>query len=83
MLAGFLAGLLAQPALPPDPLKAIRYAVWQHGASADALSAQRTNWTIEDLVAHLGVAGTGGQVGQYGNASGKISTASFGRASEL
>ncbi|MCS7338457.1 MAG: NAD(P)H-hydrate dehydratase, partial [Verrucomicrobiae bacterium] len=32
LLAGYLAGLLAQPALREDVLKTIRYAVWQHGA---------------------------------------------------
>ena len=31
VLAGFIAGLLAQPALQADAGKTIRYAVWQHG----------------------------------------------------
>lgn len=53
-LAGFLAGLLAQPALQADGETALRYAVWQHGATADALQARRRNWTIEDLVDELG-----------------------------
>jgi NAD(P)H-hydrate epimerase len=56
LLAGYLAGLLAQPACQKDPLTAIRYAVWQHGASADDLTRQRGNWTIEDLAASLGSA---------------------------
>src|SRR5439155_1042080 len=30
VLAGYLAGLLAQPELQKNPLKTIRYAVWQH-----------------------------------------------------
>jgi len=46
VLAGFVAGLLAQPALQSDPSKALRYAVWQHGAAADALQAKRSAWTI-------------------------------------
>ena len=54
VLGGYLAGLLAQPALRADPLKAIRYAVWQHGAAADRLQAARPNWVTEDLVEALG-----------------------------
>jgi NAD(P)H-hydrate epimerase len=57
VLAGYLAGLLAQPALRADPLKTIRYAVWQHGAAADWLQAMRRNWVIEDLVEAVGAAG--------------------------
>lgn len=56
VLAGFIAGLLAQPALQADVSKTLRYAVWQHGAAADALEAKRKNWVIEDLVAELGKA---------------------------
>jgi hypothetical protein len=40
--------------LQADPLKAIRYAVWQHGAAADRLQARRSNWVVEDLVEELG-----------------------------
>jgi NAD(P)H-hydrate repair Nnr-like enzyme with NAD(P)H-hydrate dehydratase domain len=58
VLAGYLAGLLAQPALRADPLKAIRYAVWQHGAAADSLQAARANWVVEDLVAAVGTVGS-------------------------
>jgi len=54
VLAGYLAGLLAQPALQADPLRAIRYAVWQHGAAADGLQARQRNWVIEDLVQVIG-----------------------------
>jgi ADP-dependent NAD(P)H-hydrate dehydratase / NAD(P)H-hydrate epimerase len=54
LLAGFIAGLLAQPELQADPGKAIRYAVWQHGAAADRLQAARANWVVEDLPAELG-----------------------------
>jgi hydroxyethylthiazole kinase-like uncharacterized protein yjeF len=54
VLAGFIAGLLAQPALQTDAGKTIRYAVWQHGAAADKLQASRTNWVVEDLPAELG-----------------------------
>jgi NAD(P)H-hydrate epimerase len=53
-LAGFIAGLLAQPALQADVEKTIRYAVWQHGAAADELQARRANWVVEDLVNELG-----------------------------
>ncbi len=54
LLAGFLAGLLAQPALRKDPLMCLRHAVWQHGAAADRLTASRKNWVVEDLAAVLG-----------------------------
>lgn len=54
LLAGFIAGLLAQPALQADVAQTLRYAVWQHGAAADALQQQRRNWTIEDLAAEIG-----------------------------
>lgn len=54
VLAGFITGLLAQPELQGDPLTTIRYAVWEHGAAADRLSQQRSNWTVEDLITELG-----------------------------
>jgi NAD(P)H-hydrate epimerase len=54
LLAGFITGLLAQPALAADVGKTLRYAVWEHGAAADKLSATRANWTIEDLAAEIG-----------------------------
>jgi NAD(P)H-hydrate epimerase len=53
-LAGFLGGLLAQPALAANASLAMRFAIWQHGATADALTYERPNWTIEDLLEHLG-----------------------------
>jgi NAD(P)H-hydrate epimerase len=54
ILAGFLGGLLAQPALQADPLRTIRYAVWEHGAAADYLSAKHRKWIVEDLIRVLG-----------------------------
>ena len=54
VLAGFIAGLLAQPHLQTDAGRTIRYATWQHGAAADDLQAQRRNWTVEDLVEAIG-----------------------------
>jgi NAD(P)H-hydrate epimerase len=56
LLAGFIAGLLAQPALAADVEQTLRYAVWQHGAAADRLAFTRRNWTIEDLAAEIGAA---------------------------
>jgi NAD(P)H-hydrate epimerase len=53
VLAGFLAGLLAQPRLQNDASLAIRYAVWEHGAAADRLNAVQRNWTVEDLSKEL------------------------------
>jgi len=57
VLSGYLAGLLAQPLLEPEIGRAIRYAVWQHGATADWLDKHQPNWIIEDLLEHLGMAG--------------------------
>lgn len=54
LLAGYLAGLLTQPAWQEDALRTLRYAVWQHGAAADALEARLPNWTVEELAAELG-----------------------------
>jgi NAD(P)H-hydrate epimerase len=54
LLSGYLAGLLAQPALQHDGLITIRYAIWQHGAAADRLQTGKSNWVIEDLAAELG-----------------------------
>ncbi len=54
VLAGFLAALLAQPALQTDAARTLRYAIWQHGAAADALSATRANWIVEDLLGEIG-----------------------------
>jgi NAD(P)H-hydrate epimerase len=54
LLGGYLAGLLAQPAWRQDPLLALRYGVWQHGAAADHLEETQANWTVEDLARWLG-----------------------------
>ena len=54
LLSGFIAGLLAQPGLQTDVATTLRYAVWQHGAAADKLQAERANWTVEDLAAVIG-----------------------------
>jgi NAD(P)H-hydrate repair Nnr-like enzyme with NAD(P)H-hydrate dehydratase domain len=54
LLAGFVAGLLAQSALQADPLKTIRYAVWEHGGAADRLNQTKKNWVVEDLAAEIG-----------------------------
>ncbi len=54
VLAGFLGGLLAQPALAADAMQAVRYAVWWHGAAADFLESSGRTWTVDDLVEALG-----------------------------
>jgi NAD(P)H-hydrate epimerase len=54
LLAGFIAGLLAQPVLQKDASLALRYAVWEHGAAADRLTRRKPNWIIEELVEELG-----------------------------
>ncbi|MEO5802905.1 MAG: NAD(P)H-hydrate dehydratase, partial [Verrucomicrobiota bacterium] len=55
VLAGYISGLIAQSTLQREPLKTIRYAVWQHGLAADRLCDKITNWTIDDLLQSLGV----------------------------
>ena len=57
LLAGYLAGLLAQPALQLDPGRAIRYAVWQHGAAADKLQAERATGRSKIWRTKLGTCG--------------------------
>jgi NAD(P)H-hydrate epimerase len=57
LLAGFITGLLAQPALQKDIGMTLRYAVWQHGAAADQLQIGRKNWTVEELAEELGNVG--------------------------
>ncbi len=54
LLAGFIAGFCAQPALQADAARLLRYAVWQHGAAADALQRRRPAWVVEDLANELG-----------------------------
>jgi hydroxyethylthiazole kinase-like uncharacterized protein yjeF len=54
VLSGYITGLLAQPALQPDPGKTLRFAVWQHGAAADDLQDKGKIWVVEDLIAELG-----------------------------
>jgi len=54
VLAGFVAGWLAQPEWRDPVGRVLRYAVWQHGAAADALQAGRRNWTVEDLAEAIG-----------------------------
>jgi NAD(P)H-hydrate epimerase len=59
LLGGYMAGLLAQPACQADPLAAIRFAVWQHGAAADENVQWRCNLTVEDMAQDLGSARPG------------------------
>lgn len=54
LLSGYIAGLLAQPALSANPLQALRFAVWDHGRAADFLDRVRPNWVVEDLADELG-----------------------------
>ncbi len=54
VLAGYLGGWLAQPALAHELLTALRYGVWRHGAVADRLEFSGAHWTAEDLVEALG-----------------------------
>ena len=53
ILAGFIGGLLAQPALAVDPMRAVAFGVHRHGAAADELSTRSIRWPIEDLLTIL------------------------------
>jgi ADP-dependent NAD(P)H-hydrate dehydratase / NAD(P)H-hydrate epimerase len=53
LLGGFIAGLLAQPALARDA-RTLRYAVWEHGLAADIILERKPNWTVEELADVLG-----------------------------
>lgn len=54
LLAGFIAGLLAQPQLQKNNIqKSIAYAVWAHGLAADKLELIKPNWTIDELANEL------------------------------
>ncbi len=54
VLAGFLAGHIAQPLLRKDVGRLIRFAVWEHGASADVLSQYKLAWEVDELISVLG-----------------------------
>jgi hydroxyethylthiazole kinase-like uncharacterized protein yjeF len=54
VLAGYVAGLLAQPALQSTALDTTRFAIWQHGTAADRLSESVAAWTLDDLIRILG-----------------------------
>jgi NAD(P)H-hydrate epimerase len=54
VLGGYIAGLLARPALQANALKTISFGTWQHGAAADRLQNAKRNWVVEDLVDALG-----------------------------
>jgi NAD(P)H-hydrate epimerase len=53
ILAGYLAGLLAQPVLQESLQHTVRFAVWRHGAAADLLENRGEFWTPEDLLEAL------------------------------
>lgn len=53
LLAGFIGGHLAQPALQQNPELILRYAVWAHGDAADRLTSLMPGWTPEDLAEDL------------------------------
>ena len=54
ILAGYLAGLLAQPSLAEDAIQVCRFAVWEHGRAADQLDICDRSWTIDQLSEVLG-----------------------------
>lgn len=54
VLAGYLAGWLAQPLLREDAGLVIRHAVWEHGRAADELAARQRAWGMADLIEVLG-----------------------------
>ena len=53
VLAGYLGGLLAQPAMQQDVLTTIRYGVWKHGLAAEALQEKHKGWDPSMLREYL------------------------------
>lgn len=53
ILAGYLAGLLAQPDLIPRAATTIRYAVWRHGAASDTAEAVGHQFVPDELLDYL------------------------------
>jgi NAD(P)H-hydrate epimerase len=54
VLAGYLGGWLAQSLLRDHTGLIIRHAVWEHGHTAEVLSAQQRAWEMAELVQLLG-----------------------------
>lgn len=54
LLAGYIAGWLAQPGLASCWPTALGHAVFEHGAAADRLGRRRDNWIVEELAEELG-----------------------------
>ena len=54
VLAGFIGGLLAQPAFHGREIQAATYAAWKHGWAADQLTAAGDYWGMDDLINALG-----------------------------
>lgn len=54
VLAGYLAGWLAQPRTHADGSLAIRHAVWEHGRAADVLAGRGDAWGMGELIGQLG-----------------------------
>ena len=54
VLAGFIGGLLAQPAFHRREIQAVTYAAWKHGWAADQLTAAGDYWGMDDLINALG-----------------------------
>jgi NAD(P)H-hydrate repair Nnr-like enzyme with NAD(P)H-hydrate dehydratase domain len=54
VLAGYLAGLLAQPALAMAAERTVRFGIRQHGLAADRLAEERHAWDLDDLLGRLG-----------------------------
>jgi len=54
VLAGYLGGWLAQSLLRDHTGLIIRHAVWEHGHTAEVLSARQRAWEMAELVQLLG-----------------------------
>ena len=54
VLAGYLGGLVAQPAFASKTTKASAYSVWKHGHCADILGRSNSYWGMDELIQELG-----------------------------
>ena len=54
VLAGYIAGILAQPSFKDRVIQGVAYSVWKHGRAADKLSQKSENWGMDQLIEEIG-----------------------------
>ena len=54
VLAGYIAGILAQPLFQDKVIQGVAYSVWKHGKAAERLSQKIENWGMDQLIEEIG-----------------------------